>query len=129
MSPSAAKRDPFAPPDDGTVNEAIADYAKAVRQAYGDRVKGIYLFGSRARGDHTPESDVDIAVVLADGSWDFWAEKMLLTDLTYQPLVESGVDLQGWPVRQAEWLTPERHHNPSLIRAMQRDARPIGTRR
>jgi uncharacterized protein len=129
MSAISADRDFFEPPDDATVNEAIADYAIAVRKAYGDRVKGIYLFGSRARGDHTPESDADIVVVLADGSWDFWAEKMLRTDLTYEPLVESGVDLQGWPVRQVEWLTPECHHNPSLIRAMRRDARPIGARR
>jgi predicted nucleotidyltransferase len=35
-----------------------------LRQAYGERLRGVYLFGSRARGDHEPDSDVDVLVVL-----------------------------------------------------------------
>ena len=52
MSELALGSDPYAPPDDATVNQAIADYARSVREVYGERVEGIYLFGSRARGDH-----------------------------------------------------------------------------
>jgi len=32
---------------------------------YGDRLKGIYLYGSYARGEAGEDSDIDIAVVLA----------------------------------------------------------------
>src|SRR3989304_409697 len=35
-----------------------------LRQAYGQRLRGVYLFGSRARGDHEPDSDVDVLIVL-----------------------------------------------------------------
>ncbi|MGA1356408.1 MAG: nucleotidyltransferase family protein [Prochlorothrix sp.] len=31
---------------------------------YGDRLRHLTLFGSQARGDHDPESDIDILVVL-----------------------------------------------------------------
>ncbi|WP_372638442.1 nucleotidyltransferase domain-containing protein [Cohnella sp.] len=31
-----------------------------------DQIKEVYLFGSRARGDHRPNSDIDLAIV-ADG--------------------------------------------------------------
>jgi predicted nucleotidyltransferase len=32
---------------------------------YGDRLKGVYLYGSYARGDAREDSDIDVAVVLA----------------------------------------------------------------
>lgn len=32
---------------------------------YGDRLKGVYLYGSYARGNAREDSDIDVAVVLA----------------------------------------------------------------
>ena len=121
----AVETDPYAPPDDATVNQAIEDYARAVREAYGERVKGIYLFGSRARGDHTPESDADVAVVLDDADWNFWKEKMRLADLSYPMIVDSGAHVQGWPVTERDWNDEKPMESPELVLAMRRDARPI----
>jgi len=122
-----AIEDLLTPPDDATVTRAVRDYARAVRQAFGERVKGIYLFGSRARGDHMPESDADIAVVLEDGGWDYWSEKSRLTDMTYDLLIETGTDVQAWPVKDSEWVDPALHRNPALVRSMQEDAKPVET--
>jgi len=33
-------------------------------QIYGERLRGVYLYGSAARDQLTPDSDIDIAVVL-----------------------------------------------------------------
>jgi len=33
---------------------------------YGDRLRGVYLYGSYARGSQDPESDLDVLIVLAD---------------------------------------------------------------
>ena len=122
---TSAADDLARPPTDSEVAQALARFARDVRQHYGERVQGLYLFGSRARGDHRPDSDVDVAVVLADGGWDFWTEKMLLADLSYDPLIDLGVWLQGWPVSAGAWCNPEDHNNPWLIRAMQRDGKVI----
>ena len=113
----------FAP--DEAVGHALAEFAAAIRRHYKDRLLGLYLFGSRARGDHTPESDVDVAVILADSRMDFWREKMALADLAYEPIAASGVHVQGWPVERSAWDQPDTHRNPSLIRAMRRDGKVI----
>lgn len=48
-----------------SVEEAIADaLGRLVAQLRPDE---IWLFGSRARGDHRPDSDIDLLVVLPDG--------------------------------------------------------------
>jgi antitoxin ChpS len=115
------------PPDDATVDRALRDFVDILRPLYGERLRGVYLFGSRARGDHTAESDADVAVILADGDWTYWDEKMRLADLEYDTIIATGAEPQGWPVRESEWLNPERHRNPELVRAMQRDAKDLLT--
>src|SRR5437868_3965364 len=40
--------------------------ASALREAFGTRLVSALLFGSRARGDHRPDSDYDVAVLLED---------------------------------------------------------------
>ena len=37
---------------------------KDLARIYGDRLRGIYLYGSAARDQLTPDSDIDIAIVL-----------------------------------------------------------------
>ena len=115
----------LSPPDDAVVSDAIDTFAGAIRRHYGSRLRGLHLFGSRARGDHSIESDADIAVVLDDREWDFWREKLTLADLSYGVVVNTGADVQGWPVRESEWSDPLRHRNPSLVRAMRRDAKEL----
>ncbi|MDY6777570.1 MAG: nucleotidyltransferase domain-containing protein [Candidatus Nanohaloarchaea archaeon] len=44
----------------------ITDFADRVRDALGDRVEEILLFGSYATGDYVPGSDVDIAVLVSE---------------------------------------------------------------
>ena len=35
-----------------------------LERLYGDRLRGVYLYGSAARDQLTPDSDIDIAIVL-----------------------------------------------------------------
>lgn len=47
------------------VEAALAELKVALRNLYGERLRGIYLFGSYARGDYREDSDVDVLIVLA----------------------------------------------------------------
>lgn len=71
--------------------------ADCYRRIYGDAVKGIYLYGSYARGDYDEESDIDFAAIV-DGErlelqgkmyqlWDASAE----LDLAYDVVISATV--------------------------------------
>ena len=49
-------------------HEQVMRLGREVREGmaaiYGERLKGVYLFGSHARGDAREGSDIDVAVVL-----------------------------------------------------------------
>ena len=49
---------------------ALDHFAEKVEEALGDSLKQLVLFGSRARGDHEPDSDLDILVIVEQETWD-----------------------------------------------------------
>jgi len=46
------------------VSRIVMELRDRLEELYGDRLERVVLFGSQARGDATPESDVDVLVVL-----------------------------------------------------------------
>lgn len=116
----------LAPPSDATVAGAVAAYGKAVADAYGPRLTGLYLFGSRARGDHRPDSDVDLAVVLTTLDGSAVVEKMKLIDLAFDALTDAGVMIQPWPFTAAQWDGEEQGGRfADLLVTARRDAAPV----
>lgn len=57
-------------------------YAEAVRQHFGTRLGRVVLFGSAARGDWGPESDIDVLVLLdrVDTGDEHWLVQRALED-------------------------------------------------
>ena len=43
--------------------EIASQYTEALKRYFDDRLRAVVLYGSVARGDHTPESDVDLLIV------------------------------------------------------------------
>lgn len=54
------------PPSEEAVNHAIAEAVVDCRRVSGKRLAQVWLFGSRATGEHRPDSDVDPLAVLHD---------------------------------------------------------------
>ena len=61
--------------------EMFDDIVKAILSVMGDDAVRIILYGSVARGDNTPESDVDIAMIIR-GELDRIADKELTRAVT-----------------------------------------------
>ena len=69
-----------------TTEQAIQIAAKAkttLEKIYGKRLRGIYLYGSAAKGQLRPDSDIDIAIVL-DEITDRFAEYERTSELGSQ---------------------------------------------
>lgn len=62
---------------------------KYLISTYGEKIKGIILYGSYARGGSTKDSDIDI-LVLIDDSTDPFEVRRSLSDLLFDILLESG---------------------------------------
>ena len=47
------------------VQQLLSELKKELARIYGERLKGVYLYGSYARGDNQSGSDVDVMIILA----------------------------------------------------------------
>jgi predicted nucleotidyltransferase len=50
------------------VRAILAELRLGLESLYGNRLRGLYLFGSYARGEAEPESDIDVLIVLDEVS-------------------------------------------------------------
>jgi uncharacterized protein len=81
-----------------STDPVVTRFRDAARAQYGNRLSRIVLFGSRARGDHRPDSDYDIAVFLKDYD-SFWTELDPLVDMTTDILSDTGAVISAKPFR------------------------------
>ena len=95
--------------------EAIQKFASLAANRY--CLVEVWLFGSRARGTHVEESDVDVAVILQGARRDqrFLDVKLDMSDLAFDVLLESGLNISPFPIWEDEWANSGSHTNPSLL--------------
>ncbi|MEK6655811.1 MAG: nucleotidyltransferase domain-containing protein [Nitrospirota bacterium] len=70
--------------------DIINEFKSKVAEAYPDEVINIIVFGSKARGDASEESDIDILVVTASDDWQM-ADK--IRDIGYYLELENNLVL------------------------------------
>src|SRR5258708_36109316 len=69
-------------------------FCAALGEAYGDRLERVVLFGSRARGDHRPDSDYDIAGFIRKPGHP-WEKVGTLAGIPTDSLVQTGADVSA----------------------------------
>jgi predicted nucleotidyltransferase len=115
--------------DASQYEEAVAN---RVASAFLRKLSGTYdvaeviMFGSRARGDHRPDSDLDLAVVLNGQRRDFIDTKLDMAGIAFDVLMETGVLVQPFPMWDGDLAHPERFTNPSLIQNIAEDGIRLG---
>jgi predicted nucleotidyltransferase len=87
--------------------KAVAEIKQKVLKLAGSRLKGFYLFGSKARGDYDPESDVDLAILIEGldretkkAIIDIAVDVELEHGVVISPLVLSREDFSGLKARE-----------------------------
>jgi predicted nucleotidyltransferase len=114
-------QEPRADPSERRV--ALAFLAK-LRDTYD--VAQVIMFGSRARGDHGQDSDLDLAVVLNGQRGDFIDVKLDMAGVAFDVMMETGVLVQAFPLWDDDLEHPERFKNPSLIQNIVEDGIRLG---
>ena len=84
--------------------KVLTDEIKAgLREIYANRLRGVYLYGSYARGEQDAESDVDVLVVLDD--FTHYASGVERTGVLASHLsLAHGLSISTVFLREAEWL-------------------------
>jgi predicted nucleotidyltransferase len=85
------------------IRRLLGEFKTGLQAIYGDRLAGVYLYGSYARGEQDDESDVDVLVVL-DHFDDYCAEVDRVGELGAELSLKYGVSVSKVFVRQPDWL-------------------------
>lgn len=95
--------------------------------AFLDRLRGNYdvsatiLFGSRARGEHRADSDLDLAVILGGARRDAIDTRLDMAGLAFDVLLETGILIQALPLWEDDLAHPHRFSNPALLARITRE--------
>ena len=93
-------------------NRALKRFKKMVEEQLGSQIKEIRLFGSKARGDATLESDIDVLVVTKR---DDWHMKEKIGKLATAILLEEEVYLSVKVLGESFYSRLLKHHSPFLM--------------
>lgn len=84
---------------------ALDGLVAELRMLYGSRLAHVVLYGSHARGEAHPASDIDVLVVL-NPLGDFWEELSRIQPLASRYSIENDVVLSVLPVDAEEYARP-----------------------
>lgn len=89
-----------------TVEEAVAmatEVARVAKRVLGDQLGRVWLHGSRARGDHLPESDMDLLMEADRG--DLGVDQMdpVLRQHLDQLWTDHFLNVQIWFIKPGRW--------------------------
>lgn len=84
------------------IRKLLKELKDGLVSMYGDRLKGLYLYGSYARGDYRKGSDVDVMILLADYK-SYWNELERSTELASDLSLKYDVTLSRLIIKEIQW--------------------------
>lgn len=96
----------------GTVQNLLTELRSGLEKLYGDRLRGLYLYGSYARREQQWDSDVDVLIVL-DRIDSYGAEIDASGEIVARTSVDYGVSVSVVFVSEAVWRASEPPFSPT----------------
>jgi len=86
---------------------------------YGDRLKGLYLYGSYARGEARSDSDIDVMIVL--NNYESYGKEIDRTgELASSLSLEYGISISRVVMKETQW----KNSDTPLLRNIRVDGVP-----
>ena len=79
---------------------AVLEFLAKARSKYGEQIRRAMLFGSKARGEATVDSDIDILLIVEDETWQFKDE---ICDISSDVSLKYDVLLDARVIGAARW--------------------------
>lgn len=89
-----------------TIQRLLKELKEYLERLYGERLKGVYLFGSYARGEAEKESDVDVLIVL-DRVDNYAREIDHTSEVVSEISLRYGVTISRVFVSEQRWRTDQ----------------------
>ena len=83
-----------------TLQSQLEKYIIEIQKIYGNHLKKILLYGSYARGDYTPDSDIDIMILLDITDLQIKGYRHRLSDMTFDFNMDHNLDIK--PIAKSE---------------------------
>jgi len=80
--------------------QPLKETSSVLKNIYGSRLARIILFGSYARNQQTPDSDIDLLVVLKDSQLDVGKEIRFINRSLFDVVLNSNTSISVHPLTQ-----------------------------
>lgn len=67
---------------DSKISAVVSSFAEEAKTLYGDKLSEVILYGSCVRGENTPDSDIDILLLLTVEPQEIGKERRKLFDIS-----------------------------------------------
>ena len=88
-------------------------------EIYGDKLKAVYLYGSYARGDYRPGSDVDVMILLKSYR-NYWKELHRSSDYVSEVSLKYDVTVSCLIIKEIQW----KQSDMPVVRNIRKDGVP-----
>jgi len=87
-------------------------------EEFGDEIKEVVLFGSRAKGDATKDSDYDILIILNKNDYN-WKYKYRINEVIYDLELDNDIIIDSHILSEYEVNNTLRGSQPIFINALE----------
>jgi predicted nucleotidyltransferase len=97
----------------------MKEFKEGLVRIYGGRLKGVYLYGSYARGDYRDGSDVDVMILLGDYK-SYWDELNRISYLASEVSLDHDLTVSCLIMKEIQW----KQSDMPVLRNIRREGMP-----